>query len=300
VGVAAIGVVAAGLVSCSSPGADTSTPASIGQELLPGPAPLSTTPDANAVLATLDTLSVKGRAPKTGYDRALFGAAWTDDVTVEGGRNGCDTRNDILRRDLTDLVLEAGSHGCAVHTGTLVDPYTATTIGFVRGPDTSSTVQIDHVVALSDAWQKGAQQLSPTQRADFANDPRNLQATDGPLTQQKGDGDAATWLPPSAAYHCAYVSRQVEVKATYRLWVTQAEKDAITEVLALCGANSPTLGRGGGAANAPRPPISTPLPSPSPEPVAPAEVTPDDPTGAYQGNLPAETLSPTVQAPPMS
>ncbi|CAM3088878.1 uncharacterized protein DUF1524 [Williamsia muralis] len=307
VGVAAIGVLAAVLVSCSSPTeetpaqvADTSTPTSVGQTLLPEPAPVSTTPDANEILATLNTLPVKGRAPKTGYDQAKFGAAWTDDVTVDGGRNGCDTRNDILRRDLTDLVLKAGSRGCTVQTGTLIDPYTATTIGFVRGQDTSSAVQIDHVVALSDAWQKGAQQLSPTQRADFANDPRNLQATDGPLTKQKGDGDAATWLPPSDAYHCAYVSRQVEVKASYRLWVTQPEKDAITDVLALCGANSPTIGRGGGVANAPRPPTSDTLPSPSPEPVAPAEVTPDDAAGAYQGNLPAETLAPTVQAPSVS
>ena len=307
VGVAAISVAAAGLVSCSSPAeetpaqvADTSTPSSIGQTLLPGPAPVSTTPDANAVLATLNTLSVKGRAPKTGYDRALFGAAWTDDVAVEGGRNGCDTRNDILRRDLTDLVLKAGSNGCAVQTGTLVDPYTATSIGFVRGQDTSSAVQIDHVVALSDAWQKGAQQLSPVQRADFANDPRNLQATDGPINQQKGDGDAATWLPPSNAYRCTYVSRQVEVKAVYGLWVTQAEKDAITGVLGICGATSATINAGRGqAANAPRPPTSTPLPPPSP--LAPPEVTTEFPADSpYQGNFPAETFSPTVQAPSVS
>ena len=215
-GVAAIGVVATGLVSCSSPAeetpaqvADTSsvaTTTSLAATPLVTPA-VRQAPAAGAALATLNTLAVKGRAPKTGYDRALFGAAWTDDVTVEGGRNGCDTRNDILRRDLTDIVLKAGSNGCAVQTGTLADPYTATSIGFVRGQDTSSAVQIDHVVALSDAWQKGAQQLSPTQRADFANDPRNLQATDGPINQQKGDGDAATWLPPNTSFRCTYVAR---------------------------------------------------------------------------------------------
>ncbi|MGK9274424.1 DUF1524 domain-containing protein [Williamsia muralis] len=306
-GVVVIGVVAAGLVSCGSPGEDTparvaetssvaTATSSAAETPLAAPA-VSTTPDANAVLAILDTLAVKGRAPKTGYDRALFGAAWTDDVSVEGGRNGCDTRNDILRRDLTDLVLKAGSNGCAVQTGTLVDPYTATTIGFVRGQDTSSAVQIDHVVALSDAWQKGAQQLSPTQRADFANDPRNLQATDGPINQQKGGGDAATWLPPSDAYRCTYVSRQVEVKAAYQLWVTEAEKDAIARVLAGCGATSPTISVGRGqAANAPRPPAS-----PTPEPVAPAEVAPEGPADApYQGNLPTETLPPTVGAPSVS
>ncbi|MFE0750711.1 DUF1524 domain-containing protein [Gordonia sp. NPDC058843] len=201
---------------------------------------VSSGPEATEALTTLNTLAVKGRAPKTGYDRALFGQAWTDDVNVDSGRNGCDTRNDILRRDLTNIALKPGSNGCAVQSGTLADPYTGTTIPFVRGQQTSSAVQIDHVVALSDAWQKGAQQLSPAQRADFANDPRNLQATDGPTNQQKGDGDAATWLPPNRSYRCTYVARQVEVKAAYQLWVTQAEKDAITRVLGGCGAAVPT------------------------------------------------------------
>lgn len=301
--VSAIGVVAAGLVSCSSPAeetparvADTSSVAtatsSAAETPVAAPA-VSTTPDANAVLATLDTVAVKGRAPKTGYDRALFGAAWTDDVSVEGGRNGCDTRNDILRRDLTDLVLKAGSNGCAVQTGTLADPYTATTIGFVRGQDTSSAVQIDHVVALSDAWQKGAQQLSPTQRADFANDPRNLQATDGPINQQKGDGDAATWLPPNTSFRCTYVARQVEVKAAYQLWVTQAEKDAITRVLTGCGATTPTT-------TTPTPTWSRTLTAYVPPPARPQTPEATEPGGAYQGNLPAETLPPTVQAPSVS
>ncbi|WGJ88214.1 DUF1524 domain-containing protein [Gordonia sp. SMJS1] len=201
---------------------------------------VSAAPAANRALATLDTLAVKGRAPKTGYDRDLFGQAWTDDVNVDSGHNGCDTRNDILRRDLTTIVLKPGSNGCAVQSGTLADPYTGTTIPFVRGQQTSAAVQIDHVVALSDAWQKGAQQLSAAQRVDFANDPRNLQATDGPTNQQKGDGDAATWLPPNRPYRCTYVARQVEVKAAYQLWVTQAEKDAITRVLGGCGAAVPS------------------------------------------------------------
>ncbi|MFE0750698.1 DUF1524 domain-containing protein [Gordonia sp. NPDC058843] len=225
------------------PEATTTSAAATSEVSLPTATPVvtvSAAPAANRALATLDTLAVKGRAPKTGYDRDLFGQAWTDDVTVEGGRNGCDTRNDILRRDLINIALKPGSNGCAVQSGTLADPYAGTTIPFVRGQQTSSAVQIDHVVALSDAWQKGAQQLSPAQRADFANDPRNLQATDGPTNQQKGDGDAATWLPPNRSYRCTYVARQVEVKAAYQLWVTQAEKDAITRVLTSCGAAVPT------------------------------------------------------------
>lgn len=183
----------------------------------------------------LATLPVKGRAPKTGYERSLFGPTWAD---VD--RNGCDTRNDILRRDLTEITFTS-SVPCTVKTGVLADPYTGMVINFVRGTTTSSAVQIDHVVALSDAWQKGAQQLTTEQRTAFANDPLNLQATDGPTNQQKGDGDAATWLPPAKGFRCGYVARQVSVKARYGLWVTQAEHDAIADILAGCpGEPAPT------------------------------------------------------------
>ncbi len=182
----------------------------------------------------LDTLPVKGRAPKTGYARNQFGDNWTDDVDVEGGHNGCDTRNDILGRDLTDPAFQPGTRDCVVLSGTLADPYTGKTIDFVRGKNTSNAVQIDHVVALSDAWQKGAQQLTPRERANLANDPRNLLAVDGPANQQKGSGDAATWLPSNKSFRCTYVAKQIAVKAAYRLWVTQAEKDAMIRVLDGC------------------------------------------------------------------
>lgn len=193
-------------------------------------------PAANTTaLALLETLAIKGRAPKTGYDREQFGQAWAD---VD--RNGCDTRNDMLNRDLTDIV-HTNSVPCKVQSGTLSDPYTATMIAFQRGQSTSSEVQIDHVVALSDAWQKGAQQLTFDQRVAFANDPLNLQSTDGPTNQQKGAGDAATWLPPNKGYRCEYVARQVSVKATYALWVTQAERDAMARILSDCdGILAPT------------------------------------------------------------
>lgn len=190
--------------------------------------------DAAGALATLDSLEVKGRAPKTGYSRDAFGDPWTDDVTVEFGRNGCDTRNDILRRDLADVVTKPGSNGCAVLTGILNDPYTGTTVEFHRGPGSSAEVQIDHVVALSDAWQTGAQDWDDATRRNFANDPLELQSTAGWVNQQKGDGDAATWLPPNRSYRCAYVTRIVDIKAAYRLWVTPAERDAIAGVLAGC------------------------------------------------------------------
>ena len=202
-------------------------------------APAPATPSqvaASSARTSLDTLQVKGRAPKTGYSRSQFGQAWSDDVTVADGHNGCDTRNDILRRDLTDVVLKPNTHGCVVMSGTLDDPYTGTSIPFTRGASTSSKVQIDHVVALSDAWQKGAQQLSAEQRRNLANDPRNLQATDGPTNQAKGAGDAATWLPPNKAYRCTYVERQIQVKAVYHLWVTAAEKQAMIRILSNCDA----------------------------------------------------------------
>jgi hypothetical protein len=204
-----------------------------------GSAPVATTEALPVVaaappqtaLAAAALLPVKGRAPKTGYDRDLYGQAWKD---VD--RNGCDTRNDILRRDLTDQVLKDGTNGCVVASGTLLDPYSGRPIAFVRGQDTSSAVQIDHVVALSDSWQKGAQQWDTAKREAFGNDPLNLLAADGPLNQQKGDGDTATWLPPNKAFRCAYVARQVGVKYTYGLWVTQAEQDAMVGVLSTCPA----------------------------------------------------------------
>lgn len=193
-------------------------------------------PDIAEALTALDSLEVKGRAPKTGYEREEFGQAWSDDVTVEFGHNGCDTRNDILRRDLDpeSLVLKEGTHDCVALSGTLHDPYSGQDIEFQRGAQTSSAVQIDHVVPLADAWQKGAQQWSPEKRRDFANDPRNLLAVDGPLNQQKGAGDAATWLPPNKGFRCEYARRIVEVKAAYELWVTEAEKDALSRLLHAC------------------------------------------------------------------
>ncbi len=180
-------------------------------------------------LAALAAVHVQGRAPRTGYDRALFGSGW-----VDTDRNGCDTRNDVLARDLTGETFKPGTRDCVVLTGTLADPYSGRTIAFQRGQGTSEAVQIDHVVALSDSWQKGAQSWDGARRAAFANDPLNLLAVDGPLNMAKGDGDAATWLPPNRGYRCAYVARQVAVKVSYGLWMTQAEWNASATVLSSC------------------------------------------------------------------
>lgn len=178
--------------------------------------------------AALAQLEVKGRAPMTGYDRELFGPAWKD---ID--RNGCDQRNDILARDLVDETFRPGNQ-CIVQTGTLHDQYTGKTIAFQRGQGTSEKVQIDHVVALANAWQTGAQQWPAEKREQFANDPLNLMATDGPTNQAKGAGDAATWLPPNRNFWCPYVARQIAVKSKYGLWVTEAERDAMQRVLDTC------------------------------------------------------------------
>ncbi|MFE3292254.1 DUF1524 domain-containing protein [Rhodococcus sp. NPDC059234] len=249
---------------------------------------------ANTALAQLDTLPVKGRAPKTGYDRALFGQAWSDDVTVAGGHNGCDTRNDILRRDLSDVALKPGSNGCTVLTGTLADSYTGTTIAFTRGSGTSNAVEIDHMVALSDSWQKGAQQLDDQARRNLANDPRNLQAVDGPTNQRKGDGDAATWLPPNKEYRCTYVARQIEVKAAYGLWVTAAERDAMARVLETCGA-TPARVVPAADPTPERQQVATAPPAPAPRSAAPAPAP--VPFVAPPAPAPAAAVPPPAPAP---
>ena len=225
-------------------------------------------------LALLATVAIKGRAAKTGYDRAQFGTAWTDNNDDPLGHNGCDTRNDILRRDLTSLTLKPDSNDCTVLTGVLHDPYTTTTIQFTRGMSTSNTVQIDHVVSLSDAWQTGASRWTEQTRTDLANDPLNLLAVDGPTNEAKGDGDTATWLPPNKAYRCAYVARQVAVKARYQLWTTQAEHDAMNRVLAGCpNQTAPTES---GSAIIHLTPRHTATPTPQPSEPAPVQTTPSD------------------------
>jgi Protein of unknown function (DUF1524) len=192
---------------------------------------MSTAAEVQPGLATavLETLPVKGRAPKTGYSRYQFGQAWAD---VD--RNGCDTRNDMLKRDLTAIVYKAGTRNCVVFSGTLLDRYSGESIDFVRGNVTSMAVQIDHVVALSNAWQTGAFKLTVEQRTALANDPLNLFAVKGSLNLQKSDGDAATWLPPLKSFRCAYVAQQIAVKAKYSLWVVPPEKAAMLSILAKC------------------------------------------------------------------
>ncbi len=176
-------------------------------------------------LAVLNQLEVKGRAPKTGYSRAAF-THWSD-----LNRDGCDSRNEILKRDLTQIVFKTGTRDCKVISGQLLDPFSGKTLIF---SSSKSTVDIDHLVSLSNAWQTGAAYLDKKTRESLANDPLNLLAVDAKLNRQKGDGDAATWLPPLKSFKCEYVAIQVAVKAKYLLWVTSAEREAIIKVLDNC------------------------------------------------------------------
>jgi len=187
----------------------------------------SPVPRGGAAVA-LEGLAVRGRASGSDYDRSAFGQAWQD-----ADHNGCDTRNDILRRDLRDVAFTKGSK-CKVASGNMQEPYVGLAVRFIRGAGSSKDVQIDHVVALGDAWQKGAQQLTPAERQNLANGPLNLIAADGDANQEKSASDAAAWLPKNKALRCHYVARQISVKAAYGLWVTQPEKDAMASVLSSC------------------------------------------------------------------
>lgn len=289
--------------AATSAASDTAETSPTPQEEVAADADASPTPEekkpedtdaVRIVRGKLDELAVKGRAPKTGYERSQFGQRWKD---ID--RNGCDQRNDVLARDMT---MVSAPKGCKVLAGQLKEPYTGQVMNFQRGPQTSSEVHIDHVVALSDAWQKGAQQLSPERREAFANDHRNLLAVQGKANIQKGDGDAATWLPKNKGFRCQYVAIQVNVKHAYQLWVTAAEKEAINRVLDGCGPGSINLAGDGtgtgphaidgllrpGAAQLPPPQPAPPAPpkprpapaQPAPAPLAPAPVAPAQSGGA--------------------
>jgi hypothetical protein len=195
----------------------------------PAPTAVDQVDGRPSALDAIARLPVSGRAPMTGYERELFAYREAD-----LDRNGCDVRNDVLRRDLTDVVIRAGTNGCTVERGTLTDPYTGADIEFIRGVGSSSEVQIDHVVALGNAWAMGAQQWDEATRHRFGNDALNLLAVDGQLNQEKGAGDLATWLPPNGAFRCEYAARQVSVKLAYGLRVTVAERNAMEQILSTC------------------------------------------------------------------
>lgn len=175
-------------------------------------------------IEVLERLEVKGRAPKTGYSREEFYKNWPN-------VDGCSLRQRIIKREFGETAV---LDGCDVVAGEFEEPYTGKYLKFNSKAEISKGIQIDHVVALSDAWQKGAQYMEKSVRYEMATDPLNLLAVDGPANQGKSDGDAATWLPPNKKFRCQYVARQVSVKYKYKLWVTEAEKTAIHDILVTC------------------------------------------------------------------
>ncbi len=225
------GNTAAPVITFSAPPADEATadPTPTTAEPAPIPsvqaAPNRPDPAPQRAVDALANLPVQSRDDWDGYSREQFGQPWQ---VLDS--EGCDARQDVLARDLSDV----GRRGCNVMRGEFTDPYTGTSFTFERGWDTSGLVEIDHVVALADAWQKGAQELSLPERVAFANDLLNLIAVSRDANQDKRGLDAANWLPPDATYRCMYVARQIAVKTKWNLWLSAPEHDAMSEVLSSC------------------------------------------------------------------
>jgi hypothetical protein len=218
---------AAGAKTAPAAGAAVTSPLDNLDGTKPGLAPVTSADDRAAARTLIDKVATKTRGPQTGYDRAAYGPAWTDSVTdVPFGRNSCDTRDDILKRD-GRATRWRDKKGCVVETMTLADPYSGKTIAFTKAK--ASAVQIDHVVALSASWQMGAARWDADKRRRLANDPLNLLAVDGPINGGKGDFGPATWLPPNTAVRCAYVVRYAQVSIKYELPVTDADKRAMLD-----------------------------------------------------------------------
>lgn len=206
--------------------APTATPA----DAATAPAPGIDAARYSAASVTLETLAVKGKGAKTGYSRDEFGAEWSD---ID--HNGCDTRNDMLARDLTGTTIKDGTKGCVVTAGTLVyEPYLGVAnVQFIKG-DADHGLDVDHVVALGNVWVSGGSSWDEAKRTQVANDPLNLLMVDPGQNRGKGDRNAAEWLPKNNSFRCTYVSTQIEVKAKYAMSVTEAEKAAMVAELGKC------------------------------------------------------------------
>jgi hypothetical protein len=210
----------------------------------PQPSPSPSPPGMGATLTQLLTqvLVIPARPNPPGYDRdcgpgsgCVFGPEWNDATSAPDSRNGCDTRNDVLRRDLVDTTIDPDTNGCVVLRGVLKDPYTGRDIQFERGWGSSLAVQVDHLIPLAAAWDLGAWQWSPAERATFANDTvHELLAVDGPTNMSKGDSTPASWLPPNTAFRCEYGVRYLEASMQWKLPITAADAEVLTHVARKC------------------------------------------------------------------
>jgi len=189
---------------------------------------------AKAISAELRQVRVVGTRPDVpGYQRDQFGQTWTDDHTGRGGRNGCDTRNDVLAAQLTAVQYRARSK-CVVIAGTLAaDPYTGQRIEFRKA--TATQVQNDHVYPLARAWDMGASRWTPERRVDFGNDQAaNLIAVAGSANASKSDEGPGEWLPLNRTYRCTYVLRYLQVAHKYALPITAADRGAAQTITRTC------------------------------------------------------------------
>jgi len=185
------------------------------------------------VLAGIPEVPVRIRSYD--YRRDAFGETWTDDNPAPGGHNGCDTRNDILDRDLVDKTYVSIKR-CpkAVAMGTLYDPYTNATVAFTRGAQVGAAVQIDHIVPLALAWDLGARNWTDDMRLRFANDPANLIAVEGQANQDKGDSEPAAWMPPNHAFWCQYAVQFANMLRGYGLPVDTPSAVVLRDAAATC------------------------------------------------------------------
>lgn len=203
------------------------------------PAAVADDPRPPAVAPGTDVLAGVGLIPQRvrdyNYHRDAFGEAWTDENSAPGGHNGCDTRNDILNRDLQDKTYVSIKR-CpqAVKTGVLHDPYTDQTIAFSRGNQVGAAVQIDHIVPLALAWDLGAKNWSLDQRVRLANDPANLLAVSGRANQDKGDKQPADWMPPNHAFWCQYAMQYIAVLRGYDLPVDEPSVPVLRQAAGTC------------------------------------------------------------------
>ena len=223
VGIVAVAVALGTATGCEGfalPAGGAAAPSSTGNAPV-APVPATSVAEARKDLAALTVKPARGG----GYQRIRdFGPAWSVDVD----RNGCGTRDDVLRRDLTEVKLRGR---CTVTAGVLADPYTGQTVTFTKA--TAVKVQIDHVVALGAAWVRGARDWPQAQRERFANDPANLLATTASANQSKSDRGPAEWLPRQA-YRCAYAVRWIRVSTSYKLALTPPDKSTLTTLLRRC------------------------------------------------------------------
>jgi len=185
---------------------------------------------ARADLAAIPVRTIPGKDPS--YERELFGDPWSDaGVGVAAARNGCDTRNDILKRDGRPgtVRFKAGTRDCKVIAGTWSSPYTGATLTMPRQLD------IDHIVPLARAWASGAKSWPAQRRLNFANDPDNLQAVDRSSNRSKSDLGPSAWRPRKP-YQCAYAIAYLRPVKKYQLPLSKADVAALRDMLATCPA----------------------------------------------------------------